>query len=161
MRRLMPTCLFLALTLLAPGTPARGATPATAPATPPPMGQPHGHVSPHRVSHHRRYRHRTHLRVARTAAPPAHPDPNALASAPVPNENIGPPRDDPPPNVPYLHPGNLQLHFPNLGDGYLPASDSATMDNEHAPTVPGLTVRVPLTQNPPPPTPWMPPATPP
>jgi hypothetical protein len=147
--RITPPCLAFALTIAA--LPARAETPSAAP------------TSPHRAVHHHRYRHHPHPNVAHAAPPPAapKPDPNALAAAPVPNENIGPPRDDPPPNVASLHPGNLQLHFPNLGDGYLPASDSATMDNEHTPTVPGLTVRVPLTQKPPAPTPQLPPSAPP
>jgi hypothetical protein len=154
MRRLI-TPTVLALALLATVMPARAAAPLPA--------QPAASTKRHLITHHHRYRHHTRVRVAHVAPPPAvtRPDPNALAEAPVPNENIGPPNDDPPPNVPSLHPGNLQLHFPNLGDGYLPASDSATMDNEHAPTVPGLTVRVPLTQSPPTPTPQLPPATPP
>jgi hypothetical protein len=72
----------------------------------------------------------------------------------VPNVDATPPQETPPPNVPSLQPGNLQLHFPDdVGNGYLPGSSSDTMDNERAPMVPGMTIKVPLAPPPPAPPP--------
>jgi len=106
------------------------------------------------VRHHRRIRHPTHAAI-RPAAPPPAPeaartDPNALAPAPVPDADATAPPKVLPPNQPSLDPGNLQLHYPDIGNGYLPYSSSDYGDNERAPIVPGMSVVVPLTQTPPP-----------
>jgi hypothetical protein len=110
--------------------------------------------APAPVHHHRHVRHRTHLALRSPARSPvpvaARPDPDALAPAPVPNVDATPPQKALPPNQPSLDPGNLQLHYPDIGNGYLPYSSSDYGDNERAPMVPGMSVVVPLTQTPPP-----------
>jgi hypothetical protein len=104
--------------------------------------------------HHRHRQHRARLAKHTPAPPPvpvtARPDPDALAPAPMPNADITPPQRILPPNQPSLDPGNLQLHYPDIGNGYLPYSSSDYGDNERAPIVPGMSVVVPLTQTPPP-----------
>jgi hypothetical protein len=79
---------------------------------------------------------------------PSQPGPQADAGttpAPVPNEDIGPPRTGQDPR-PSLDPGSLQIHYPPLGDGYLPGSSPQDMANQQTPSVPGATVKVPLQQ---------------
>jgi hypothetical protein len=130
----------LLLTLAAPPAWCQPAQPAAPPPAP--------------VHHHRRIHHHKHLAM-RPPAPPTMPvasraDPNALAPAPVPNVDAAPPQKELPPNQASLDPGNLQLHYPDIGNGYLPNSSSDHGDNERAPIVPGMSVVVPLTQTPPP-----------
>jgi hypothetical protein len=104
-----------------------------------------------RVAHHRHHHHRrpTHDLAALPPAPVPAPDPNAPAPAPVPNVDATPPQKILPPDRASLEPGNLQLHFPPVGEGFLPGSSSEQMDNERAPVVPGVSIEIPLSQTPP------------
>ncbi len=77
-------------------------------------------------------------------APPVQPPPAPeLTAAPVPDRNLDPPNQALDPGVNVV-PGNLQLHFPPMGNGYLPNSSSQALDNSHTPKVPGVTLSVPL-----------------
>jgi hypothetical protein len=102
--------------------------------------------------HHRRHHHH-HTAPARTAPPPAQaaakPDPTAPTPAPVPNANVNAPQQTPPEGRPSIEPGNVQLHLPESGDGFLPGSTADHGDNERAPVVPGVSIVVPLGQAPP------------
>jgi len=107
-------------------------------------------VTPQAAPHHAPARHhRAHARQRRHAAqipaprPPTAPSTPQQTTAPVPNEAAEPPRDQLQPGLNVV-PGNLQLHFPPVGDGYLPSSSSQTLDDSHAPKVPGVTLTVPL-----------------
>jgi hypothetical protein len=62
----------------------------------------------------------------------------------MPNQDAGPPSAPLPPNTASVVPGNLQLHFPSLGDGYLPGSSSSDVSNITQPNVPGVSIVVPL-----------------
>jgi len=103
-----------------------------------------------------RHRHGAHRHVSRHV-PHSHSKPpvdggDRLAAAPVPNENIGPPAADHPNTPsPSVQPGELQMHFPPAGDGFLPASSHTEMDNLDTPKVPGVTVKVPVGTPPAPP----------
>jgi hypothetical protein len=102
---------------------------------------------PHPAPHHARYRHR-HVMRLRPPAPVGTPAPVQAGSpgttpAPVPNEDIGPPRS-PPDTSASVNPGSLSIHYPPLGQGYLPGSSPQDMANTQTPKVPGVTVKVPL-----------------
>ncbi len=110
-----------------------------------PQSPPPAPAAPHPV-HHRHH----HVRYHRpSAAPPApgqtapQTDADGTTPAPVPNENIGPPRS-PPDTSAQVNPGSLQIHYPALGNGYLPGSSPQDMANQQTPSVPGVTVKVPL-----------------
>jgi hypothetical protein len=127
-----------------------------------PAAAPAGHAaSPtHPVRRHRRHTVRYHR--AAPAAPPSQPAPQAAADgttpAPVPNEDVGPPRKAPDTDA-SVDPGTLQIHYPPLGNGYLPGSSPQDMANTQTPKVPGVTVNVPLQQaTPQPAAPGAPPA---
>ena len=98
---------------------------------------------------HHHHRHRTrHIHVPPTPAPPpAAPETDAAGTtpAPVPNEDIGPPNTQSSAS-PSLDPGSLHLHYPPLGDGYLPGSSPQDMANTQTPKVPGAVYTVPLQQ---------------
>ena len=126
---------------------------ATQPA--PASGTTAFHATHHSVHHLRRRHRQAH------AVPPAQPRgqapvPAGLVPAPVPDENVGPPAADnagtPGPSV---HPGDLQMHYPPSGEGFLPGSSHTAMDNLNTPKAPGVTVQVPvgITQAPPAPPP--------
>jgi hypothetical protein len=67
----------------------------------------------------------------------------------MPNENVSAPRQTLPEGTPSLDPGSVQLHYPETGDGFLPGSTADHGDNERAPVVPGVSIVVPLSQQPP------------
>ncbi len=100
------------------------------------------------AAHH--HRHRTH-HVHVPPAPPSVPAPASEADAdgttpaPVPNQDIGPPGAQAS-TSPSLDPGSLHLHYPPLGDGYLPGSSPQDMANTQTPKVPGAVYTVPLQQ---------------
>jgi hypothetical protein len=113
-----------------------------------------GKQSPVTHPKHRRHRHRASLRVPDLNNVPAlRPSPAQQAAAgttpaPVPNEDIGPPQR-PLDAGGEVTPGGMSIHYPPLGDGYLPGSSSTDMDNRTTPAVPGLKYEEPI-QNPPP-----------
>ncbi len=123
--------------------------PATTPpdqaVTVPPM--PDQMPKPHHTRHRRR--HVVHLRpepAAPTAAPaPVQAGSPGTAPAPMPNEDVGPPRAAPNTDA-SVSPGNLSIHYPPLGQAYLPGSSQQDMANTQTPKVPGVTVKVPLEQ---------------
>jgi hypothetical protein len=93
-----------------------------------------------------------HARHTHHPARPAPPAPPAVAQnaatqgtqpAPVPNENVD---DVPPGQAPATHvtPSMLQLHYPNVGDGYIPGSSPSAMDDRNAAKAPGVEVQVPI-----------------
>ena len=113
---------------------------------------------PHRVHRHHHARHRpVHLQAPASTEPSeAQRDAaaqkaasNAAAGtspAPVPNEDAGPPRAGQSASA-QVTPGTLGIHYPPLGDGYLPGSSSTDMDNQTTPAVPGVNYHAPI-QNP-------------
>jgi hypothetical protein len=107
----------------------------------------------HRVPHtprHRRYLASHRARHAHVPPPPAAAGLQVPAEmpAPVPDLDREPPPDTAP-AVTALSGGTLQMHYPHVGDGYVPGSSPAVLDDAHTPKVPGMTVTVPLTQTPP------------
>ena len=69
--------------------------------------------------------------------------PPAYTEAPQPNANLLPPAEPVPQSVSVV-PGNLQLHYPPSGDGYVLGSSPQAMDDEHTARFPGLTVHFPM-----------------
>jgi hypothetical protein len=132
-----------ALLVLASGpATAQDAAPLTAPAAKPAA------ISTHSAALHRHLHHRTrhlHLQTQVPVPDAARPETDAAGTtpAPMPNEDIGPPRA-PASTSPSLDPGSLHLHYPPLGDGYLPGSSPQDMANSQTPKVPGATYTVPL-----------------
>ncbi len=65
--------------------------------------------------------------------------------APVPDEAVS---DVPPGQAPATRvtPGLLQLHYPNVGDGYVQGSSPQAMDDRNTAKAPGVEVQVPLKQ---------------
>ena len=63
--------------------------------------------------------------------------------APTPDANLVPPAEYVPPTASVL-PGTMQLHYPPVGEGYVPGSSSQSMDDARTAKVPGLTVHVPI-----------------
>jgi hypothetical protein len=101
-------------------------------------------------SHHARHHARHTQRATAQAAPPpaAQRLPAAIAGtqpAPVPNEDV---TDVPPGQAPAttVTPSLLQLHYPNVGDGYIEGSSPQEMDDRNAAKAPGVEVQVPLKQ---------------
>ena len=99
--------------------------------------------------------------AAQPPAPIGSPAPSQAEAgttpAPMPNEDIGPPRA-PTDTSASVDPGSLSIHYPPLGNGYLPGSSPQDMANTQTPKVPGVTVNMPLQQ--PQPQPLPPPAEP-
>jgi hypothetical protein len=101
----------------------------------------------------KRHQHRRHHADYHRPAPPKLTGPSAAAQqvaagtapAPVPNENIGPPQA-PPDTSTQIDPGTLHIHYPPLGNGYLPGSSPQDMANTQTPQVPGVTMKMPLQQ---------------
>ena len=115
----------------------------------PPAAVPQVQVPP-RTHHLRRHRHRVIGLQGQPPAPIGTPAPQEAGTAgtspaPVPNEDIGPPRT-PTATDPSVDPGNLSIHYPPLGNGYLPGSSPQDVANTQTPKVPGVTVKVPLEQ---------------
>jgi hypothetical protein len=104
-------------------------------------------VASHR--HHARHTRHLHRHSASLATvPAARQQPAAIAGtqpAPVPNEDVS---DVPPGQAPAtsVTPSLLQLHYPNVGDGYVEGSSPAAMDDRNAAKAPGVEVQVPLKQ---------------
>jgi hypothetical protein len=117
-------------------SPAFAADPAAPPAAVPP------------VHHVRHARHRHKAEAAPPAPVAAAKLPPAIAGtepAPVPNEAVS---DVPPGQAPATHvtPSLLQLHYPNVGDGYVQGSSPQAMDDRNTAKAPGVEVQVPLQQ---------------
>ncbi len=113
------------------------------PASTPPVAAP---VKTHHARHHRRH---TVRLQAQPSAPIGSPAPSQAEAgttpAPMPNEDIGPPRA-PTDTSASVDPGSLSIHYPPLGNGYLPGSSPQDMANTQTPKVPGVTVNMPLQQ---------------
>ena len=110
--------------------------------------RPHAvQVPPQRAPapHHAHLRHHRRQTAVHVPHPPPAPALPVETAAPLPNENEEPPREQLQPGLNVV-PGNLQLHFPPSGDGYLPASSEQTLDDTRTPRVPGVTLTVPLGQ---------------
>lgn len=103
----------------------------------------HAAHHPHRGPHH----HAPPKLAALPAPPPAPAQTAVLVPAPVPDPYSRPPVSVPDPD-PHLSGGNLQIQYPDIGDGFVPGSSSSVIDNEHMPMVPGLSVKLPLSQAP-------------
>jgi hypothetical protein len=107
-----------------------------------------GAAAPIRHTHHAdrvRHAHRAISPPARqTAARPPAAD-AGTEPAPVPNEAVS---DVPPGQAPdtRVTPSMLQLHYPNVGDGYVQGSSPQAMDDRNAAKAPGVEVQVPLQQ---------------
>ena len=98
------------------------------------------------------HQHRRHL--ARGAARPVQPlaaqqpastGPSNVGPAPVPNQAVAAPIDDPNPTA-SVAPSVFQLHYPPQGDGYVTGSSSQAMDDREAAKATGVEVKVPLPQ---------------
>jgi hypothetical protein len=132
-----------AVALLLAGAPALA--PALAqepPATPAPAH------APHHSAHHRHHARHAQISPDEAAAIPSQPQPQADAHpgtepAPVPNEDIGPPSHTVPSGGEYTAQG-MGIHYPPIGNGYLPGSSSSDMDNRTTPAVPGVQYQTPL-----------------
>jgi hypothetical protein len=127
--------LGVSITILAPvDVVAQAPAPAAAQAVPAPSAHP-------RRRHHALY-HRPPQAHPAAAAPLVA---GGTSEAPVPNENVGPP-EAPPDTRTQIDPGTLHIHYPPLGNGYLPGSSPQDMANTQTPQVPGVTVKIPLQQ---------------
>ncbi len=127
------------------GVPAVAAD-AVQPAGPSPATTQAPHAAAHKVHH----RHAAHRRAAQGPAQtaslhrPSEPAlPPAVGDAPMPNEDVQPPRDAPSTD-PNLAPSIFALHYPSSGDGYIAGSSPQTIDNEHAARIGGAQLTVPL-----------------
>ena len=98
---------------------------------------------------HQQHRTRAHHRPARVMQPvslrlpPAPYSAPAVSAAPVPDENVAPPRDRTQPEA-NVAPAIFALHYPDSGEGYIAGSSPSTIDNEHAAQIGGLQMQVPL-----------------
>ena len=94
------------------------------------------------------HRHKRHAAVKptlpQTGAAPATPV-AATSPAPVPNEAVAAPIDNPAPET-NVAPSVFQLHYPPQGDGYTTGSSSQAMDDREAAKATGVEVKVPLPQ---------------
>ena len=132
---LVGACLLL-------GAPCTGFAQALPPATAPKVTTT---AKVHHVHHRRRHAGLTPAAPAPIAPAPLQAGSPGTSPAPVPNEDVGPPRT-PPSTDASVDPGNLSIHYPPLGQGYLPGSSPQDMANTQTPKVPGVTVNVPLQQ---------------
>lgn len=121
---------------LPPDAPA-GTAPAAHPRTP-------ARSQPHR--HHRHRRQATEAGKVTAPAPGARPS-DGLEPAPVPNRDVGPPAA-PAPTGAEVTGERLQIHYPPVGDGFLPGSSSTVIDNARAAKVPGVQVKIPVEHDP-------------
>jgi hypothetical protein len=135
LRRWRGFCLAAAVAL--------GVAPGTAGAAAPQPAQPAAPDLPvhHRARHHHHYR--------RHPPPPLaslRPSPRPAADyteAPRPRADLLPPKEAIPPSTAIV-PGNLQLHYPPSGEGYVRGSSPQAMDDERTAKFPGVTLHVPL-----------------
>jgi hypothetical protein len=105
-------------------------------------------AKPHHRIHHHHHTHSAKLSPDQAASIPPQPQPEADAHpgtepAPVPNEDVGPPSRPLPSGGEYSA-GSMGLHYPPMGNGYLPGSSSSDMDNRTTPAVPGVQYQAPL-----------------
>ena len=101
---------------------------------------------PHKVHHRRVVKQQAVSKPAQTASlhrPSTPALPPAVGDAPVPNEDVQPPRDAQSTD-PNLQPSIFSLHYPSSGDGYIAGSSPQTIDNEHAARIGGAQLTVPL-----------------
>ncbi len=134
--------------MLKPSTPARCglqilvAALAVCPAVAAPASS---QASPARLHHTRRHHHA--LAAAPSAGPeaPAAQPANTTTAAPVPDEAVTPPVDNPSPSA-NLAPSVFQLHYPPQGDGYVTGSSPQAMDDRNAAKATGMQATVPLPQ---------------
>ncbi len=108
-----------------------------------PAGTP-GHVRAH--LHARR--HVTHRHAANPPAPPPRPDatnppPLPGSPAPVPDEAALPPEHQSSQSTD-VSPAIMGLHYPEVGNGYVPGSSPQAMDDKNAASAGGVQVTVPL-----------------
>jgi hypothetical protein len=159
----MRQAAFAVAAVLAAWTVARA--PAWADATQAPQhdtaAAPAGKAAPahtvHHAVHHTHRARRLHWIGHHAPIPPGpHPAADARPGeepAPLPNPDSQPP-PDPPREGADVSGGTLQMHYPHIGDGFVPGSNHAVLDDNNTPHVPGVTVAVPLHQdiqgNPPP-----------
>lgn len=137
MRKLAMALLMLAAA--APTPPEQEARPGKPVAT---AGKPAAH------RHRARHRRAPAVTPGRVTAPaPRPPDAARLAPAPLPNRDAAPP-PAPPQSGAQVSGERLQIHYPAIGDGYLPGSSSVVIDNARAARVPGVQVRIPVSQDP-------------
>ena len=131
---------FYGLILLAAGC-ACGLSPAGASPQADGSAAPVHHAS---VRHHRRH---TPVRPVAplAAATPSAPATPVSSPAPVPNESVAAPIEDPAPQT-SVAPSVFQLHYPPQGDGYTTGSSSQAMDDREAAKATGVEVKVPLPQ---------------
>ncbi len=100
----------------------------------------------HHASVHHHRRHVPAKPVAGVAgAAPAAADTASSSPAPVPNEAVAAPIDDPAPQT-SVAPSVFQLHYPPQGEGYTTGSSSQAMDDREAAKATGVEVKVPLPQ---------------
>ncbi len=121
-------------------SPADAADPATPPAT-----LHHANRARHARHVHRGNAGGNALPTAPSAAAKLPPAIAGTEPAPVPDEAVS---DVPPGQAPATRvtPGLLQLHYPNVGDGYVQGSSPQAMDDRDTAKAPGLEVQVPLKQ---------------
>jgi hypothetical protein len=104
-----------------------------------------GHMAP--LPGHKTVRHARHHtvkpppRLNATVAPPQLPG----SPAPVPDENAAAPPDDKPQQA-EVSPGIMQLHYPPMGNGYIPGSSPQAMDDRRTAKAGGVEVTLPLHQ---------------
>ncbi len=106
-----------------------------------PAAAPPHHAAVH---HHRRHAAAKPAPIA-SGALPATPAAPTSSPAPVPNEAVAAPIDDPSPQT-SVAPSVFQLHYPPQGDGYTTGSSSQAMDDREAAKATGVQVKVPLPQ---------------
>lgn len=128
---------WAAAMMVAAGPSLAAADPAAAPAAP----------AVHHPVHHRHARHLGHARTSASIQPlpPAVATPPAAGPAPVPNEAVNAPIDNPTPET-NAGPSVFQLHYPPQGDGYVTGSSPQAMDDRNAAKATGVEVKVPLPQ---------------
>jgi hypothetical protein len=104
-------------------------------------------AQPTSAPHHAR-RHRAHHHADNLPAPQPHQDvavsPALPGSpAPVPDEATLPPTHESSPST-NVSPAIMGLHYPEVGNGYVPGSSPQAMDDKNAASAGGVQVTVPL-----------------
>jgi hypothetical protein len=125
------------VTLLAAAVPAAAAQPSP----PPRVHQAAAHHGAARL----RARRASNRFAARQRPAPMPEARSETGPAPVPDEAIFPPIDDPQPQT-SVAPAVIQLHYPWQGDGYVSGSSPQAMDDREAAKVTGIQITVPLQQ---------------
>jgi hypothetical protein len=102
-------------------------------------------AAPAHVHHHRPRHHAPRVASAPPPAMNATVSPNLPGSpAPVPNEAETPPKGPPPTQSTNINPAIMGLHYPEVGNGYIPGSSPQAMDDASAERAGGVQVTVPL-----------------